>query len=226
MAAEIIELFKEPLFVIWTKFMNVVPNILTSLLFLLIGLYLSRSLKMMATRMLSKFKLDESTSKFGINEILTRVGFGKSPTNVISYAVYWTVMLIFFSLAAGALKLDAITILINRLIAFIPSLAVSIIIVFGGLLFARAVKQVVENSAKANNLPGGHALSRLVYAVIILFSAQIALEQLKIATTLINYLVFTILASVGLGSAIAFGLGAKDTVAELLKRSVAEHDKK
>ncbi|MDD4003718.1 MAG: hypothetical protein PHW69_00755 [Elusimicrobiaceae bacterium] len=226
MATEIVALFKEPLLAVWTKFMNIVPNILASLVFLLIGLYLSRAAKMLAVKILSKFRLDESTSRFGINEILTRVGFGKSPTNVISYAVYWMIMLVFFSLAAGALKLDAITVLLNRLIAFIPSLAVSIIIVFGGLLFARFVRQIVENSATANNVPGGNALAKLVYVSIIMFAIQMALEQLQIATTIINYLIITVLASVGLGVALAVGLGAKDSVARLLENYSADHAKK
>lgn len=226
MAAEIVALFREPLLAVWNKLMGIVPNIVASLVFLLIGLYLSRAMKMFTVRVLSNFRLDESTSKFGINEILTRVGFGKSPTNVISYAVYWVIMLISFSLAAGALKLDAITILLNKLINFIPSLAVGIIIVFGGLMFAKAVRQIVENSATANNVPGGHSLAKLVYASIILFAVQMALEQLGIATTVINYLIITILGSVGLGFALAVGLGAKDTVSRTLDRYYAEQEKK
>jgi len=205
---------------LWEKFKNTIPNIVTSLVFLLIGMYLARATKTVLSRMLSQIHLDEHTSKLGINEILARVGFGKSPAFIIVFVAYWTIMLIFFILAANALELNVISQMLSSFVFFVPKLVAATLILFGGILFGRFSRQIIENSATANNLPGGMVVSRVVSAAIVFFAALMALEQIGVAMTIAREAFLIILASAGLGFAISLGLGTKDAIAQFVKEKI------
>jgi len=224
MSREMFEPFITPIFDLWEKIVSILPNVIISLVFLLVGLMLSRFITTLLTKMMKKLNLDDITSKIGINEILARVGFGKSPTFVISFVAYWFIMLVFVILAFNALNLDIMTALLEKFIYFIPKLIISIVVLFAGLLFANFVYEIVNNSADANNLKGGKIMAKIVQAIIILFASLMALEQLGIEMSLINYSVMIILSALGLAFAIALGLGAKDIVAKFLNDSFGEKD--
>lgn len=217
MSTEIVKLFVGPLIDVWSRFTGFLPNILAALLFVLIGLFLARAVRTIAERVLRNMKLDDYTSKIGINEIFARFGFGRSPSYVVVFLFYWSILFVFLVSAANALNLTAISAILEWFLLFLPKLTAAVIISFGGLLFAKFVSEVVSNSAIANNLKGGEMLSKIVYFTVVVFSALIAIEQLGIEMSIIRASVSIIVASAGLAFALAVGLGAKDIAAELLK---------
>ncbi|MDT8287048.1 MAG: hypothetical protein RQ748_08075, partial [Elusimicrobiales bacterium] len=163
-------------------------------------------------------KLDSYTSRVGVNEVLARFGLGKSLVTVIGFVIYWSLILVFFVSAANVLNLTVISAILERFVMdFMPKITAAIFIAFGGLLFARFLSEVVSNSATANNLRGGRVLSQIVYFTVIVFAAIIALEQMGIAMKTIRSSLSIVLGSFGLAFAIAFGLGAKDAAASLIK---------
>jgi len=217
MMDELVKPFIAPLVEIWQRFANAAPDIITALVFLLVGLILARVISTIAEKFLRKINLDNFTAKIGINEIFTRVGFGKSPSYAVGFALYWSVVLVFILLATNALGLAALSAILQRFMGFVPRLVMAVLTLFGGLLFAPFLRNVVANSAAANNLKGGPTLARIVEGVVIFFAALIALEQLGIEMRLINSAVEIALAAMGLAFALAVGLGAKDLVAEYLR---------
>lgn len=225
MASEVLTLFLVPLLDIWKNFTSWVPGIFASLLFLLLGLVLARVVTSMVSRLLGRISLDKHTSLIGLNEIFTRVGFGKSPAHVINFVLYWSIILVFVMVAANILKLQALSDVLSRFLLFMPRMGVAILVMFGGLLFARLMHEVVSNSATSNNIHGGAHLANLTHTVIIIFAALMALEQLGIRMTMIESTINIILGSVGLAFALAVGLGAKDLVADYL-RGVFQKEKK
>lgn len=188
-----------------------------AVLILVIGLYVSRWAGSFTKRLLGKIKFDEKTSKIGINELCVRFGLGKSPTYIIAFTLAWSVTFYSVVLAADVLHLTVLRDLFARFLAFIPTLFVSLLILFAGLLIGKLLGSIVENSAKANNLKGGAVLSRVVYAFVVFFFALVAVENLGFAGTLVTQVASVILASLGLAFAIAFGLGAKPLVEEFLR---------
>ncbi|WP_424245054.1 hypothetical protein Dip510_000165 [Elusimicrobium posterum] len=205
--------------------LTVLGHIALALFALLLGLYLSRFVNTYITKILNKINFDNKTSKIGINEMCVRFGFGKSPTYIIAFTLSWVVMIVSIIYAAKALGLNDIQILLERFLAFLPKLIVSLIILFAGLLFGKFLGNIIENSSKANNLKGGVIIARGVDAFVVLFSALIALENLGMATKLVNNVIIVILASMGLAFSIAVGLGAKSTVEDFLKETFSK-DKK
>ena len=219
-------LFAQPLIEVWNGFLAIVPSIVMALVFLVIGLVLARLLSAVLGKLLRRIHLDDITSHVGVNEIFARAGFGKSPSTVVSFVIYWSVMVVFITMAANVLNLSAVTELLQRFTLFMPRLIMAIVILFAGMLVAPLAYKVVSNSTTVNNIKGGATLAKIVEAVVLIFSVLIALEQLGVEMKLIVSTVQILMGSVGLAFAIAFGLGAKDMAAEFLRGFFSEPDKK
>ena len=225
MAEELWQLFVEPVMDIWRSFVDTVPSLVAALIFLLIGLTLARLLSSVISKALEKINLDNYTSKVGINEILARVGFGKSSSHVLVFIIYWSIILVFVTIAANVLNLYAVSLMLEKFMLFVPKLVAAVALVFGGLLFARFSYDVISNSAKANNLRGGVALAKVVQAVIVIVATLTALQQIGMDTALLNSIMIIFTASIGLAFALAFGLGAKDMAAKALENLADKQDK-
>lgn len=193
------------------------PNFAAAFLLLLIGMFTARALRTMTEGVLARARFDEHTSKVGINEVMARMGLGKSPGYGISFLIYWFVLFIFIVSAANAVNMTTLSDLLERFMLFLPRLIASVLILFGGLLFARFVAEVVSSASAANNIRGGAGLARALYISVIIIAAITALQQLGLQMTFIASAIQIILASVGLAAALAFGLGGREIAAELLR---------
>ena len=225
MAEQLWQLFVEPVMDIWRSFVETVPSLVAALIFLLIGLTLARVLSAIVEKTLEKINLDNYTSKVGINEILARVGFGKSATHVLVFIIYWSIILVFVTIAANVLNLYAVSVMLEKFMLFVPKLVAAVALVFGGLLFARFSYDVISNSAKANNLRGGVALAKVVQGVIVIVATLTALQQIGMDTALLNSIMIIFTASIGLAFALAFGLGARDMASKALENMADKQDK-
>jgi hypothetical protein len=217
-------LFIQPVLHIWGIFALYIPNIIAALLFILFGLFIARVLSSLLEQFLRRIKLDSYTSQVGINEIMVRFGFGRSPAGIIGFAVYWSLILVFFVSAADILNMAVISDILERfIIVFIPKIAAAIFIAFGGLTFAKFISDVVRNSALANNLRGGRSLAKIVHFVVLIFTAFAAIEQLGIEMKIIRSSIQILVGSLGLAFAIAVGLGAKDIAHGIIKGMLTEN---
>ena len=188
-----------------------------ALLLLLLGMFMARAIRTLAERILEKTQMDQHTARVGINEVLARLGLGKSPTYILSFIVYWFILFIFIVSAANAVNMTVVSELLERFVLFLPQLVASLLILFGGMLFGRFLGEVVANAAGANNISGGRALAKAAYAGTMLFSAATAMEQLGMRLTLITSALQIALGSAGLAAAIAFGFGGRRAAADIIK---------
>lgn len=223
MIYEITEPFFQPVMEVWAKFSEYVPRLVAAFTFVLFGLFIARLISSLLEKFLRKIKFDSYTSRVGINEILIRFGLGKSFTQVISFVVYWALLLVFLVTAANILNLTVISEILRRFVDFLPNLMAAIFIGFGGLLFARFMADIVLSSAVSNNLRGGSSLSKIVHFVIVVFTLIAAIEQLGIKMKMIIGGINIMLASLGLAFAIAVGLGAKDIARDVLRNLFTEN---
>lgn len=223
MFREVGNLFLTPVLHLWTVFVAYIPAIIAALIFILVGLITARIASSVLENFLKKIKLDSYTSQVGINEVLMRFGFGRSPSAIAGLVVYWSLLMVFFVSAANMLNLPVISEILQRfLMNFIPRMVAAIFIGFGGLMFARFLSDVVTNASTANNLKGGKSLSRIVHFIVLIFTSIAAVEQLGIDMRIITSSLNILFAAVGLAFAIAVGLGAKDIAHDIIKGMVTE----
>jgi small-conductance mechanosensitive channel len=217
MAQDVTSLLMGPVQQLLSEILVKLPAVLAALLLLLIGMVVGKIARAAVEKFLKFVRVDEYTEKVRVNELLARLGFGQSPAFVVGFLVYWLIILVFLVSAANAVQLTVVSQLLERFVLFIPKL----IGAAGGLLLGHFFGEVVLNAATANKLDSAVAFSKVVRIVVMVFAGVMALEQIGIDTTIITSSIQIILGTIGLGVAIAFGLGGQTVAAEIIKNFIA-----
>ena len=90
------------------------------------------------------------------------------------------------------------------------------VLVLGSFL-ASFVAGVVRTTVSNAGIGNAKLLAKITQTVLVVFAVIIAIEQLNIATAFIAFAVNIILAAMGLGLALAFGLGCKDIAGKAMQ---------
>ncbi|MBT4936297.1 hypothetical protein HON22_00095, partial [Candidatus Peregrinibacteria bacterium] len=119
--------------------------------------------------------------------------------------------------ASKILELSAISEFLDKVISYIPNVVVALFIVLIGFQLASTIGALVESTLNIMDSAAAKVLGLVAKNIIVLFSILAALIQLNIAEDLVTILFIGVVTMTSLAGGLAFGLGAKDFVADLLK---------
>ena len=181
------------------------------ILILLVGWIIAKMVKSMVIRILDIFQIDSTAEKVGVDKILSKGGIKYSISELIGVLCYWLIMLITLIIAIGTVNLNqqAATVL-NTIVLYIPKVISAIFILVLGAFFASFVNSAVKTAAANVGIGQANILGKIAQVLIIVFAVAITFEQLQIGSYIISMGISVLLASLGLGLALAFGLGCKD----------------
>lgn len=140
----------------------------------------------------------------------------KRSAGLIGRAVRWLVLLVFVIIAAEAVGLAAITGWLTGVVAFVPRIFAAIFIGFAALIAGRIARSTVTRSATTAGLPQAGRFGRLVQIAVVVPLGLVALDQLGIEIAFLVGALEIVLAALLGGAALAFGLGARTTVENVL----------
>jgi hypothetical protein len=175
---------------------NYLPRLGGAVLLLLVAWAVATVAKLILTRGLARFDLD--------NRLAAQTGNQTSPfllSETLGNAVYWFIFLFFLPIILDALQLQGplqpVQNLLNDIVTFLPNVIYAIVIAAVGWLIARIVRGIVTNLLAAvgtdqigarvglTQTRGGLSLSALlgtiVYVLILIPTAIAALDALQIA---------------------------------------------
>lgn len=204
----------EPAKVVLARMGQFVVDALLVIFILFIGWVISKIIKMFVTRFLKAVKLDELSSQIGLNGILKKGGIEDSLSTLIGVICYWLALLITFVAALNAVGLTIAADLLQRISLFVPNIIAAVFILIIGMFVAVTMKNIVKTTVSNAGIPHADLFSKIIEVVIVAFAIAMALEQLQIGARIVELTVTVILGSLGLGFALALGLGCKDIVAK------------
>lgn len=197
------------------------PGLAAAVLLLLLGWLAARLLRRLTLRL-----------GHGINALLDRIGRSAAASGQVRLtspvlklagdAVFWLTILIFIALAARAAQLHLFTDWLDRLSAFVPTLAVGALIVLAGFLAGALVRDVVTATMKSAGSKQGERFGLMAQGAVFLTAVVIGLDQIGIDVLFLTILFALAVAGVVLSLALAFGLGASAFVANLLGANQAQ----
>ena len=216
MSSTVQMLLVEPAKTVFAQMYQFMVNVLLVIVILIIGWILSKLIKALVVKGLRVVRLDELSSRIELDNLLAKGGINYSLSELIGVICYWVGMLITFVVAVNAVGLTIAADLLNRIVLYVPNVIAAIFILILGMFFATLLKNFVQ--AGANNAGVVHAnfLAQLVNTIVIVFAVAIAMEQLNIGAKIIELTVTVVLGSLGLGLALAFGLGCKDLMGKIV----------
>jgi len=207
----------DPIKAMLVKIWGYVPSILGAILILVIGSFIAKVIETGVARVLKMVKLDMASEKAGIEKILAQGDVKMTLSEIIAAIIYWCAILIVIATALSALNLNVAAELITRLAEYVPSILAAVFIIVLGSFLANFVGTVVRTSASNAGVGTAKLLGKISQVILMVFAVIVAIEQLKIATALIILSANIVLMAIGLGLAIAFGLGCKDIAGKFVQ---------
>ena len=200
---------------------NFVSALCAIILILVVGWIIANIIKNLITRILDVLQIDSYAERVGVDKVFAKGGIKYSVSELIGILGYWIIMLIALVIAVSVVNLNQQAAgLLNTIILYIPRVISAIFVLIVGLFAASFVNTIIQTAAANAGVEQAALLARLAQALIILFTFDITLRQIKIDITGIENAVLIILCSVGLAFALAFGLGCKEIAGRLTQEFI------
>ena len=201
---------------VWAPIAGFIPRLFGSLVVVLLGFVVAKLLDTLLSKLLAKLGLDRLMAGTGLNKMLSRVGIQVPVSTLIGKIIYWFVLLIFLVTAAESLGLDRVSATLDLLALYLPKVLGAAAILLIGVLLAQLVSGIVRGAAEGVGLDYAAGLGRIGQGLVIIISISVAIGQLEVKTELLNYVIAIVLITFGLAVALAFGLGSRELVGQIL----------
>lgn len=197
---------------------NFLPNLIVSIIIFIIGVIVAAVIRRALIKLLEVINFEKTLNLTGIPQALKKTQSTFTVSGLLGELVRWFVILIFLIPSIDQLGLGAANEVLKSLLLYIPNVAVAVIIVTVGAIFAKIGRDFVTATATRLNADLAQIIGEVARWSIIIFSLLAALNQLGVATDLIRILFTGFVAMLAIAGGLAFGLGGKETAEKLLRR--------
>jgi small-conductance mechanosensitive channel len=189
------------------------PKLLLALAIFLIGYILARILRGLINRLMTRIHryVPDKTYQLKIQQIST-----EPSVRIISKIIYWIIIIFFLTAATEVLGLPIITAWLSGLVNYMPNVLLAALIVFSGIIGGRLLREFITATVNKTGASFGDVLGRLIYYSIIIISILIAISQIGVELGILTEIIDIIVAAIMFSAALAFGLGAKTSVSNIL----------
>ena len=201
---------------LWASVAAFIPRLFGALVVVLLGFVVAKLLDTLLSKVLAKLGLDRLMAGTGLTKLLGRAGIRIPVSALIGKVVYWFVLLIFLVSAAESLGLERVSATLDMLALYVPKVFGAALILLAGVLLAQVLSGLVRGAAESVGLDYANGLARIAQGLVIIISISVAIGQLEVKTELLNYVIAIVLITFGLAVALAFGLGSRELVGQIL----------
>jgi small-conductance mechanosensitive channel len=210
----LVESFSNTFLKVADQIVEFLPRVLAALLVLFLGWLLARLVRALSVRFISG--LDQLWGR-----VVSRAGLDQANLHLVSAKLigdilFWFIVLIAFFGAAQILSLGAFTNWVSKVVAYLPSLLAGVLIIILGIAISRLLRSLVETTASSAHIPQAYLLGRAMQVLVIVVAVIVGIAQLGIDISFITVISGIVLGGVCGGIALAYGLGARTYVANVL----------
>lgn len=196
----------------WDSLLEIAPKLILGVFVLLLGYLVARLMRLLVVRTIDYLS---RTINNRLKSQLLQVNFGSSKT-YIGKTVYWIVILLFVTLFTEIIGLPIITSWLKGLGEYLPNILAGVVIIFFGIIFGRLLSELVKSGAQKAGLPNSLALGKASRYIILAITIIIAIDQIGFDITFLTQFIYIVLGALLVGGALAFALGAKTSVSNIL----------
>jgi len=193
------------------------PNILGAFLVILIGFFLGWFVEKIIIKSANKIKLTTLSKKLDLDHLLKKVNVKSDVSVLVGKLLKGYIIFMFLMAAANILEFDQIADFLNTIIAYIPNLLIALGILLIGIRFGNTTSVIIETTLKVTKSSAAKVVASIAKYALIFFAVMAALTQLEIANEVVMTLFIGFISMIALGGGLAFGLGGKDLVKDLLE---------
>ena len=194
------------------KIIDLIPSLVLALLIFILGLTLAWLIKRLIRRLINYLDLI-------INERLKTKLLSvdlRSISSLISKTFYWAIVIITIAIVTHIIGLPVLTIWIDGFINYLPNILAAVLIVFAGIIVGKLAGDLISSGTSRSGIPNAVKLGNFVRYILLTISILIAVDQIGIDILFIIIIICIVLAALLFGAALAFGLGARTSVNNIL----------
>jgi Conserved TM helix len=195
-----------------------IPKIIAFAAILIIGWIIAALIARAVAAVLRRVRFNELSTQSGFTGFVQNMGLDTDASGAIALTAKWFIRLIALVVAFDALGLPAVSDVLRQLLMWIPNLVVGIVVLVIGGLAANALGKLVRGATAQAELGSPDLFAKIAKVMVWAFAIMIAVNQIGVAETLVNTLFTAVVGAAALALGLAFGLGGRETAAEILRR--------
>jgi hypothetical protein len=176
----------------WSNVATFIPKFVVFLIILVVGWIIARIITRAISAVLTRVGFDRVVERGGVKQALSSSKYDAS--DILAKIVFYALMLFVLSTAFGVFGSNPISAYLHAVIAYLPLVFVAIIIVIIASAIAAGAKALIENSL--SGVSYAKVLANAVSGLILAFGVIAALDQLHVATDVVNAVLYAALAAV------------------------------
>ncbi len=197
---------------------SAIPKVLGFALILLLGWLIASLVEKGVAALLRTIRFNDLSERSGLAEFVRKMGADTDSSGMIGAVAKWFIRLIALVVAFDALGLPAVSDVLRQLLLWLPNVVVALVVLVVGGLAARALRNLVRGAAAEGGLGNPKFLAQVAHTLVWAFAIVVAVNQIGIATDLVNTLFMAVVGAVALALALAFGLGGRETASRIVHR--------
>jgi hypothetical protein len=199
-----------------SMFVAAVPRIVGFLVILLVGWFIASLIGKAVAMLLRNLRFNELSQRARLSDFVESAGIRSDSSGFVAGVAKWIVRLVALVVAFDALGLPAVSQVLRELLLWLPNLVVAIVVLVVGGMAANAVSAVVRGATASARLGNPQRLARIASMAVWVFATVVAINQLGIATRLVNTLFMAATGALALALGLAFGLGGRETAGRIV----------
>lgn len=204
----------------WSTVATFIPKLLAFLVILLIGWLIAKAVEKIVDKVLERVGFDRWVERGGIKRALANSEYDAS--SILGRIVYYAILLFTLSVAFGVLGPNPISDYLGAVIGYLPKLFAAILILVIASAIAAAVKGLIENTL--GGLSYGRTLANAASVLILVIGVVAVLNQLQIAATVVNAVLYAALAAAAGIAIVAVGGGGIKPMQQRWERTLTRYD--
>ena len=104
----------------------------------------------------------------------------------------------------------------SGLVNYLPNLLLAALLIFTGVVGGRVLRDIVGTAITRTGAAFGEVFGQFAYYVVITISVLLAITQIGVDLAILTGIINIVLAGVLFGAAMAFGIGAKTSISNIL----------
>jgi hypothetical protein len=193
-----------------------IPKIIGFLVILIIGWLIASVLASLVARVLRAVHFNDLARRSGLSDFVQKMGMQTDAAGFIALLAKWFVRLIVLVSAFDALGLPAVSNVLQSILLWLPNLIVAVVALVIGGLAARALGDLVRGAVASSHLGDPDLLATIARVAVWAFALVVAVNQIGIATALVNTLFMATVGALALALGLAFGLGGRETAGRIV----------
>lgn len=201
----------------FAMFFSAIPRILGFVVIIIVGWLVSSLIEKGIAAILRAIKFNDLAERSGFAGFVNKMGTNTDSAGMLAAIVKWFVRLIALVVAFDALGLPAVSDVLRQLLLWLPNLVVALVVLVIGGLAANALSRIVRGATAQAGLGNPDFLAKVASVAVWAFAIVVAVNQIGIATALVNTLFMATVGAVALALGLSFGLGGRETAGEIIR---------